>query len=845
MITPLGCVVTPFQDKSVPFSTSVPITCSLCGSYINSHIRIDRANRMWWCPICRKTTFLPEDFNLHEKNSPELEIGLEIRPSEHNTVDYLLPKDITFNSRTLANDFIVTYIIDLYQSTDSIELQEFSSLMNAIALSIRTLPANAQILLVTFSDDVEIHQPEIKDSIKITPESFMGDNDDCSKVFTDMSIIGKIFSRLCPEGSSVTPKKFDMKTLRVLLRPGEDLIGYLKSLKPKLTQSLKPSRSTGLAIFLAVLLCNKFSRPNTLGKIITFLGGPGTLNPGKIVSLNENIRSHQDIANFKAPHFTAASKFYKALGYISVGYAPLDAYKCAYSTAGKLVDFVVSENAPKFSVDIYTGSLDQVGIYEMRTLSDAGGGSLFISESFSSTHFQESLQRNFVGFLANKHICKLTLVSSRGVKVMKMVGKGTELQSSYQSAKLSDFHFDRISDTVTRFDSSLKKKNSTNQWHLGNVALNDTFAIFFEVEAASSSSKLNLDNSANEAFIQLQFKFWCMARNAMMLRIVTIKRPTSLAVLVANKVKLSNGNPSLLHTKANIAKERMLLEGFNANVWMTLLTRLLISKIDTSIGYENFDGIMDEVDRSLVKLLYCYGGVTVKSGTGENPHEEFKQVYSMSERFTILPDLAYNLRRNPQLISIFNSSPDETAFNHHIFSRCNPEISCRMISPKLYRVDNQGLVNLPLKNESLSISSRHLYFVLDCICHLIIFNQFSLPEDKLPLHHSSNDHTKLAQSNATFSDVFQTVKSHLLCDRSINPKIIVTQNGHSQARFLFSRLEPMNVIEGDRTEANPKWWDILDLFGLKRSTMKSDISFSQFNKDVLKRVKSFSMENCT
>ncbi|OBA20529.1 vWA-like protein [Metschnikowia bicuspidata var. bicuspidata NRRL YB-4993] len=838
MVTPLGCIVSPFHNSEVPLSTSEPIACSLCGSYINPHIRVDRDNHSWWCPMCSKISSLPSSFEIHDKDSPNLKIAVEITPSSSNTIDYVLPSDIT-SSKSLDNDFILTYVIDLYQNIDSLALQEIDSLLLTVAGSIAKLPENTQILLITFSDCVQIHQPGINKSVSVLPKDMKKENVPWSEAFEDIHFFDNLIKRLCQNGGINENDKLNLSHFKALLAPSEMLASYIRDLKPRFTRDVKPNRSTGLASLIAVSLCTKFARPNSQGKLMLFLGGPATLSPGKIVSKKENIRSHNDVANFRAPHFLSASKFYRTLSYMTVGYSPKEAYTSVYSSTGKLVDFAVSENSPKFSIDIYTGSLDQVGVYEMKAMVEAGGGNIFMAENFASTDLQNSYDQNLRVLLNANHICKLTVIPSPSLKVMKILANCTELQSSFQSEKFSSLHHEKISDTITSFDSSLKKRNITNQWFLGSVSCNDSLALFFEMNTASSSSK-KPENSRGkgEAVIQLQFKYWSMSKCTMMLRVVTIKRPTTLSLLTSKQATISAEQTEILNLSVQVAKELKWLEGFCGRVWIVLLTRLLISKIDTAIGFENFESIVNQVDDSIIKLLSRNGGVRKKSKSFENPFTKLTQTSILSERFSHLPALAYDLRQNLQLMNIFNCSPDETAYHHLNFLRCNSVLSCKMISPALYRVTGNQLLDVPLDRQSLTYL---LFFILDCLDLILIYNHFTCAQDELPLHPSLNDLKVLGNSCTRFLEILELVNEFLLHERPFHPKIITSQSGHSQARYLFSRMAASSSSDDSPPNVESKWLKYFTDLMLTRKRISATASFDEYCEEILERVQNLSI----
>lgn len=840
MLTPLGCMYTPYGVLALVTSGEV-IKCSLCSNIINLFIKVDRQNRMWWCPLCSKMSFLPEDFKLHEKDAGPDAIPAEIRPTLHNTVDYILPRDIS----TTRQQYVVAYVIDTYQHTETLEQKEFDCLKNAIADSMAHLPQDTLVLLVTFSDTVEIHAPTKNSTVAFLPELLFLEKYDFSKLFKDKSLVDGIYSKLEMGRTLAQASELSNIVNSGIIVPNISHVqDYVRGLKPKLTHSFKPPRATGLAVFLTtLLLSNSFS--GLIGKVNLFCSGPATSNPGRIVEESSTMRSHHDVANFNAPHFISATKFYQTLSYVSCGYLIDNAYTSVYTSSGKIVNYAVLDSAPKFSFDVYTGSLDQVGVYEMKSLASGGSGNIVLTDGFQSPRFLSNLNSNTSRILSQKHSSKFTVTTSTGIKVMKAVCAGTELQSSYQSEKHSAMHHEKISDTITRFDLSLKKRNFTNQWYLGSLNSSDTIAVYFEMDTVSSSSLLDEDCGAKEVYVQFQSRFYDLESENTILRVTTIKRPTTLSILAENKVKLSNNTYKLVNTKSVILKEKALLESFDYKAWMVLFTRLLISKIDTTIGYESFEEVVNDVDSALIRLTRYFGGLQHDTISSQNPYDNLKLIYSISESFKELPALSYSLRRNPQLIRIFNSSPDETAYYHHMFNKCGTDTSCVMIHPNFYKVESDGL----LEKLSLDITSLDSqvgdasYFVLDSVFNIIIFYQYTDPQLKLWLHNSNNDDFIYGEAaDSKLSSVLETVRTKLTMGRTVIPNIVLTQSGHSQARFLLARLYPVFDKVDEDFPKETSWWNIFAKQNTKE-TLTDDASVHKYYEELLDNVQKYRIES--
>lgn len=844
MLTPLGCMYTPLGAPGL-VSTSQIIKCSLCSHIINSFVKIDRQNGMWWCPFCTKMTFFPDWFELPEKGAGDSDIPPEIRPSPHNTVDYILPADITASSA--QPQYVAAYVIDIYQHTDTIELGEFAALKNSIADSMKNLPPDTLVLVITFGKSVEVHRVDDNTSVAFLPEQLFPEKYDFAKLFKDKSLTEKLLSKLQLAGKpSTSLDSLPLHESGYLVSNLENLHNYIRGLRPKLTHSFKPARATGLAVLLATLLLSCSSFSGLTGKVSLFCSGPATSNPGKIVEETGSLRSHHDVANFNAPHFVSASKFYQTLAYVSVGYKWTDASNAVYSSSGKIVDYAVEARSPKFSFDIYTGSLDQVGVYEMKSLASSGSGNIVLTDGFQSPRFHQQLLDNTSAIITEKHNSQLMVTTSTGLKVMKVISTGTELQSSYQSEKHSNLHHEKISDTVTQFDSTMKKRCFTNQWYLGSLNEHDTVAVYFEPETVGSSSMLNEDFGIKEMFVQFQTKFFDLESGNFVLRVTTIRKPTTLSILAENKVKLSNHTYRLVNTKSSILKEKALIETFDYKAWMVLLTRLLISKIDTTIGYENFDEVVNDVDSALIRLTRFFGGLKVESRSTQNPLDALNLVYSISENFRELPALSYSLRRNPQLIRIFNSSPDETAYYHHMFSKSATDISCVMIQPTLYKLLNNGeLSEITLDITSLDEQANQpAYYILDSVFNVIIYYQVNDSASKLPLHNLNNDDliygSKIPESLA---EVLNIVKKKIVKDRSVTPTIVLTQSGHSQARFLLARLYPVFDKIEKETVVEPKWWNFFADRTPNQNYITDDVSVAKYHDELLEKVQKYKIES--
>ena len=821
LLTPIGCLYTPFlnhNDDTIPYlNNTPPIKCSDCDNYINPFIKLDRANGMWWCPFCENRTFLPNDYMIPEAYASNDKWPVELQ-SGSTIVDYKLPEDISITSSN--SPFVHTFLIDCYQHLDEIqhETSSFNQLKTAITTKISSLPDDSLLCLLTFDEHVQVHKPLVGDYSSLTTNDIFTIDKETNQVINphktnvfDSSSTTKIITKLNLHSHDL-PQDWKSSLLitngyLVSLSSSNrtSIIDYITNLKPKLTNEFKPPRATGYASYISTIMLNKASFKGLKGNVSLFTSGPCTSYPGNIVDIssgsNTPLRSHNDIVNFNDIHFLPALSFYKTLASIACGLSFDIGDKISNSATTRESDFPLPLNSPRWTFDIFTGSLDQVGVYEMKSLAQKTCGHLYLYDSFDNPQFKHQFQTSNNNKVYNS---TLTVKTSPKFKVSRLIGQGHCLPSSYQAEKHYELHHEKISDHLSEFDASVKKKNFTNQWSFNTLESDDTLAIFFEPETVSSSSSLSSDG-VKQVYIQFQLKYWDCNENCWKLRITTLTRNTTLTYLAANQVKLSNGDYRLINSKSKIIKEKELLASFDQDAFIVLLSRLLLDKIDTTLGYEHFDNIIKGMDRVIIRLLYYFGGISINNITsGNNPYSnllcDIVEKYQINENFKRLPSLVYNLRRNPQLIKIFNSLPDETAFHHHWFMRFNCDLAINVIQPKLYKLEANETTPISLDCQSIIETNPESFIVLDTIFNIVIYKNV---EKQLPLHHSNNVEL-VYQNHESIKEPLKLISTLSL--RPISPKYIVTQKGHSQARFLLARLNPIGNEDIIQSNEEPTIW---------------------------------------
>lgn len=805
-VTPLGCLYSllhkrPHELKAIPVSDTgkMPPKCNSCKSYINPYSQIDRANGMWVCCICNKKSYFPPDYKLPASEQPEAsEWPIELQQVS-STIDHVLPVDIT---NPIENDvpFAYIFLIDIYVTKG--HEAEFENYMKKVTNSIVDLPEGSLVGVIGFHDSVIFGNgaqvsaaTELFDDIDLEQDQT---NKKSSKkkpltsLFTE-SVTDAFLNKIGITSASTNSwKQLPLLQAKILTQDKNTVLQLIKSLKPKVVVGYKPPRVTGLAIYLASLLLSQCSFTNFMGKMILFTSGPCTSGPGMVADTKSPMRSHTDIFNMSAPYYSSSEKFYRTLSYIANGHTSDRAQNFVNSISGKLTDSYPPAKQPRWSVDLFVGSLDQVGVYEMKSLSALTCGGIYLNDNFDRATFEEGLKSSLTK--VHQTNAALTVATSQGLKVSKMLGNGCPLPPVVDGSDI----FNKIGDQITSFDPLTKKLNFTNQWQFNSLKHDDDcVSVYFQMETASSASSLTAVGITH-VYIQFQLKYRDWETNTQRVRVTTIKKPTTLASLVANQVKLSNGTYRLVNSKSKVIKERDLLLSFDQEAWVVLFTRLLTNKIDTNIGYDRFEDLLGLIDNTIIKLLYHFGGVRLTQdsteNSTENPYLMLKLIYEINENFKKLPSLIFHLRRSQQLIRIFNSSPDETASHHHWFNKLNLADSLLLIQPTLYKLTSDGQQRI-IDLDSSSIQSQvGTFLIMDCLFQIIIY-YVADSDSYLKLHHSNND-MLIANKDPSIARALDYIELLKNADETRPPaQIVITQTNHSQARYFISRLNKVESLE--------------------------------------------------
>ncbi|KAI0277947.1 hypothetical protein BGY98DRAFT_1089740 [Russula aff. rugulosa BPL654] len=527
------------------------------------------------------------------------------------------------------------------------------------------------------------------------------------------ALVGLItFGTMCTEraaprpGQPMPPQAFGAARFLLPVSQCEfQLTGILESLTRDpwpVASDKRPLRCTGVALSVAVgLLETTF--PNTGARIMVFAGGAATEGPGMVVSheLKEPIRSHHDIDRDSVKHFKRATKFYEGL---------------AKRT---------SNNG--HAVDLFAGCLDQVGLLEMKALTNSTNGVIVLSDSFTTSIFKQSFLRVFnkddQGNLSMGFNATFDVQTTKELKVSGLIGHA--ISTGKKSACVGETEIGI---------------GQTSAWKLNTISPRTSEAVYFEVVTPAGQPL----QQGSRGLIQFVTHYQ-HSSGQMRLRVTTVARNFAEA-----------GSPSIAAS-------------FDQEAAAVLMARIAVFKAEI----DDSPDVLRWLDRMLIRLCQKFADYRKEDPTS----------FRLSDNFSIYPQFMFHLRRS-QFLQVFNNSPDETAFYRHILNEEDVNNSLIMIQPTLmsYGLDTPPQ---PVLLDSVSIKPD-VVLLLDTFFHILIFHGETVAQWRKAGYQDQEGYENLKELlESPITDA-----QDLLVDRFPIPRYIVCDQGGSQARFLLSKLNP-------------------------------------------------------
>ncbi|KAH7125115.1 transport protein-like protein sec23 [Dendryphion nanum] len=692
LVVPIGALYTPLKETETPILQYEPVACKPpCRGILNPFCQVDMRSRVWICPFCLQRNGLPQ----HYKDISAEQIPPELHPNS-TTIEYRL-------GRPAPSPPIFLFVVDTCQEEDSLK-----ALKDSIIMSLSLLPPYALVGLVTYGTMAQVH--ELGYTACAKSYVFRGSKDYTSKQVQEMLGLGGNIPRPnVPQQPGRPPAGVGSRFLLPVSECEFQLTNALEQLQKDpwpVANDKRALRCTGVALSVAIGLLET-QYVNMGGRIMLFCGGPATEGPGMVVGaeLREPIRSHHDIDRDNIKYYKKALKFYDGLAKR------------------------VSHNG--HIVDVFAGCLDQVGLLEMKSLSNSTGGHMILTDSFTSSMFKQSFVRVFnkdaddillMAFNAN-----LEVLTTKELKVTGLIGHAVSLNKKSAS----------VGETECGI-------GNTCAWKMCGIDPTASYGIYFEI--ANQGGPNQMQQGPQKGIIQF-LTYYQHADGYFHLRVSTIARNLSGPT----------GDIAIAHS-------------FDQEASAVLMSRLAVFKAEVDDGPD----VLRWVDRMLIRLCSKFAEY----------RKDDPSSFRLEKNFTLYPQFMFHLRRS-QFLQVFNNSPDETAFYRHVLNHEDVSNSLIMIQPTLdsYGFDHEG--SQPVLLDSTSIQDETV-LLLDTFFHILIFHGQTMAEWRKAGYQEQEGY----ENFATLLDAPKEDAKDLIQDRFPLPRFIVCDAGGSQARFLLSKLNP-------------------------------------------------------
>ncbi|KAI5949541.1 hypothetical protein KGF54_005418 [Candida jiufengensis] len=744
-VIPFGSLYTPLNDKSAIecFDSSHLVSCRTCRSILNPFVHVN--NQIWTCQFCNFSNQLPITANEEGETILPIAINPELSTIEYETGrESLLPP-------------IFFYVVDVCFEGEDVEVA-FSQLKENLIISLSLLPENALVGFVSFGKHVKVHDLTSHDNLSYT---FNG-----SKTYAleqVQSALGLLGGGVSAAGLQQAQNQDNLfsPSARRFLQPVNmveyELTNIIENMVPNAFSHSefkeRADRATGSAINVSTLLLKSILGDGHLtgGHLMVFLAGVCTIGPGKIVDklLKTPLRSHHDIVKSQSATYIKAPTTSSS----SSTKSDTALFKGAKKFYADITKILVTLG---LSCDIFIGSYDQVGLFEMEELCCKTGGVVVMSDSFSTAIFKQSFTKFFkkqetdsdtedyldMGFNAT-----IEVKTSSDLKIEGLIGNATALPYN----KLIPSNEKMISVTKEIGESK------TNCWKLCSVDPQSTYAIYFE--------KLDSSIATTGAYLQYLFHYQHPS-GRMRLRVTTI--PINI-IPDSDSVQLELG--------------------FDQEAALVLIAREAVRKLQTDLHLKvtSSEALTKQLDQSLID--FCSRFAVYNIGVMES--------FRLSNSYSLFPQFLYHLRRSP-FINVFNSSPDETSYVRHIFMHEDLANSLLMIQPTLLsydintwnsEVDEDSEDNenepIPVLLDSMSLGHSKI-LLLDTFFQILIYHGSQIADWRKAGYHEQEDY-------AYFKNFLEAPKREallVLTNRFPLPRFIDCDEGGSQARFLMAKLNP-------------------------------------------------------
>lgn len=593
---------------------------------------------------------------------------------------------------------VFLFVVDLI--CDKPDLEALKSNLQRVVMS---LPERARVGLISFGNMTFVHELGFKEC----PRSIVFKG---AKVLTPEQILQQlnIPQRTDPRGAmSISPaaERFFARADEMELEIN-NVIEHLRVDSWDVARGNRPTRCTGTALSVAQALMEGCAA-GCPGRLMLFTAGPCTSGPGLIVELprKEILRSHHDIQteSTNARHLKKSITFYSEL-------------------ARRMVK-------ANHAFDLFAAALDQVGLYEMRVMSDRTGGTMVMTDSFSQHVFDKSLTKLFsadaYGSLMMGFKAKLDVVTSKDVKICGVVGACASTGKAGAN----------VSNTVKVGEAS------TNEWVFGALDASSSVALYIETTNETNTAPGEM------GYIQMRTHF-THASGQKRIRITTI---------------------GCQYADPDNVRSHM-IRGFDQEAAVSLMARYAVFKSESSDAVD----VLRWLDRTLIRLVAHFADY----------EKDAPDSLMLPAEFVYYPKFMYHLRRS-RFLHTFGASPDETAWHRGVLCRENVLNSVIMIQPTLLSYSASSSAPVPVNLDASSMQ-KDVLLLMDTFFEVVTWKGPTVLSWINQNYHTQEgfEHIK-AMIEAPNTDATALVDS-----RFPAPRFITAFAGGSQERFLTAVVNP-------------------------------------------------------
>ena len=407
--------------------------------------------------ICLTRNQFPAHYKAHISEST---LPLELM-MPYTTIEYILSSSTNYPP-------VFIFVVDTCSTKDELILLK-SSLQQCLNL----LPAESLIGFIAFGKHTYVYNLSFDECNRCF--AFRGDKSyDLQTIKDQLGITGN------------DPRNAQACVKKLLMPAGEceftlnAIIEELRKDPWPIPAGNRPARCTGNALFIAISLL-EIAYPSHGARVMLFAGGAASFGPGMIVgeNLNDSIRTQHEVKNEESKYNKVATAFYEALA--------------------------LRASANGHSIDILCCSIDQIGIMEMKSLSEKTGGYLVLTDTYKSDVFAHSLRKIFsrddTGALQMGFNAVIQLLTSTDIKISGAIGPGYSLKAK--------------NNYVSDIEIGLSQ---TNAWHVGNINSQTSIAYYLDIHNQEVEIKRPF------AYIQFQTKYQ-HSSGRMRIRVTTARYP--------------------------------------------------------------------------------------------------------------------------------------------------------------------------------------------------------------------------------------------------------------------------------------------------------------------------------